>query len=60
MKQETPKVGRPCKPKNSRKSAKIFINMTEEQKERLVKKAEQLDQSLSNICLQALKAQKII
>ncbi len=60
MKKKTPKVGRPCKSKKARKSAKIFINMTEEQKEILVKKAEQLDQSLSYICLQALKAQEII
>lgn len=60
MKKKTPKVGRPTKSIKTRKSAKIFINMTEEQKEKLVKKAETLDQSLSYICLQALKAQKII
>jgi len=54
------KVGRPLKSNKTKKSAKIFINMTEEQKEKLVKKAEELDQSLSYICLQALKKQGII
>jgi len=54
------KVGRPLKSIKTKKSAKIFINMTEKQKEKLVKKAEELDQSLSYICLQALKKQGII
>jgi hypothetical protein len=54
------KVGRPIKSSKTKKSAKIFINMTEKQKEKLVKKAEKLDQSLSYVCLQALKDQGII
>ena len=54
------KVGRPPKSDEAKKSAKIFINMTEEQKEKLVKKAEKLDLSLSHICLQALKDKGII
>lgn len=60
MKKAKRNVGRPLKSNESKKSAKIFINMTEEQKEKLVKKAEETDLSLSYICLQALKNQKII
>jgi hypothetical protein len=54
------KVGRPPKSDERKKSAKIFINMTEKQKAKLVKKAEELDLSLSYICLQALKDKGII
>jgi len=54
------RVGRPPKTDKTKKSAKIFINMTEEQKEKLTIKAEKLDQSLSYICLQALKDQGIV
>ena len=54
------KVGRPPKPDKTKMSAKIFINMTETQKKKLVKKAEESQKSLSQICLEALKAQKII
>ena len=54
------KVGRPPKSNKTKKSAKIFINMTEEQKEKLIKKAEESDVSLSYICLQALKKYGII
>jgi len=60
MAKEKRNVGRPRKSDKVKKSAKIFINMTEEQKNKLVKEAEKLDLSLSQICLQALKAQKII
>jgi len=54
------KVGRPPKSDETKKSAKIFINMTEKQKEKLIKRAEKLDVSLSYICLQALKSKGII
>ena len=60
MAKETRSIGRPRKPDKAKKSAKIFINMTEEQKFKLIKKAEKDDLSLSQICLQALKAQGII
>ncbi|MFY4818409.1 hypothetical protein ACOTWJ_09265 [Aliarcobacter butzleri] len=55
-----PKIGRPPKSDKTKMSAKIFINMTETQKKKLVKKAEESQKSLSQICLEALKAQKII
>ena len=55
MSKNTRKVGRPLKSDKTKKSAKIFINMTEDQKVKLVKKAEEHDVSLSHICLQALK-----
>lgn len=55
MIKKTPKIGRPPKSNKTKKSAKIFINMTEEQKKKLIKKAEKSDISLSHICLQALK-----
>jgi len=48
-------VGRPTNSAKMKKSAKIFINMTEEQKKKLVEKADESDLSLSHICLQALK-----
>lgn len=56
----SPKIGRPPKSDKTKMSAKIFINMTETQKNKLVKKAEESQKSLSQICLEALKAQKII
>lgn len=55
-----PKVGRPEIIKSRKKTAKIFVNLTEEQKKKLVKKAEQDDVSLSKICLEALKAYGVI
>lgn len=57
---DSPKVGRPPKSDKTKMSAKIFINMTETQKKKLVKNAEESQKSLSQICLEALKAQKII
>lgn len=56
----SPKIGRPLKSEKTKMSAKIFINMTEIQKKKLVKKAEESQKSLSQICLEALKIQKII
>ncbi len=53
-------VGRPQISEQKKKVAKVFINMTEEQKEKLVKISERDDVSLSNICLQALKKCRII
>jgi len=49
------KVGRPKTIKSSKKTAKIFVNITESQKKILEEKAKELDSSLSRICLQALK-----
>ena len=40
MTKETRSIGRPRKSDKAKKSAKIFINMTEEQKSKLIKKAE--------------------
>lgn len=60
MKKKPLKVGRPPIPDKKKKVAKIFINMTEEQKEKLVKISERDDVSLSNICIQALKKCGII
>ena len=50
-----PKVGRPKTIKSRKKTAKIFVNITESQKKTLDEKAKELDSSLSRICLQALK-----
>ena len=50
-----PKVGRPKTIKSRKKTAKIFVNLTESQKKILDKEAKKLDVSLSHICLQALK-----
>jgi hypothetical protein len=55
-----PKVGRPKIIKSRKKTAKIFVNITEDQKKKLVKKAEDDNLSLSQVCLHALKAQGII
>lgn len=60
MANKIPKIGRPKKSKSTKKSAKIFINLTEEQKKKLVEKSEELEQSLSYICLQALKDKNLI
>lgn len=48
-------VGRPKSIKGKKKSAKIFVNLTEIQKLKLVKISEEEDLSLSQICLKALK-----
>jgi predicted transcriptional regulator len=50
-----PTVGRPPISKKIKKSAKVFINLTEEQKVKLAKLAKKEDRSLSYLCLQALK-----
>ena len=55
MKKKALPVGRPPISKKMKKSAKIFINLTEEQKVKLGKLAKKEDRSLSYICLQALK-----
>lgn len=55
-----PKAGRPTIIESRKKTAKIFVNITEDQKKKLVKKAEQEDMSLSQICLHALKAYGVI
>lgn len=53
-------VGRPKVSLVKKKSAKIFINLTEEQKNKLEKIAEKEDLSLSQLCLKALKTAKLI
>lgn len=55
MTKEKRNVGRPRKLDKLKKSEKIFINMTEEEKNKLIKKSEEQDVSLSYICLQALR-----
>ncbi len=55
MKNKPLPVGRPPISKKMKKSAKIFINLTEEQKVKLAKLAKKEDRSLSYLCLQALK-----
>lgn len=55
MAKETRSVGRPKISSTKKKSAKIFINMSEREKKILEKKAEKLDESLSKICLKALR-----
>jgi hypothetical protein len=53
-------VGRPPKSNKTKKSAHIFINLTESEKKTLEKNAEKHGCSLSYICVQALRAQNII
>ena len=48
-------VGRPKKTANKKKSAKIFINLTEKQKNTLSILAEREDLSMSQLCVKALK-----
>lgn len=48
------KVGRPKKQAKNKKDAHIFINLTQEQKARLIKLSEDRDISLSRLCIQAL------
>ncbi len=49
------KPGRPKALDSRKKSEKIFVNLTKEQKKQLLKISEKEDQSLSYICLRALK-----
>ena len=48
-------TGRPKASASRKKSEKIFVNLTKEQKSKLLKVAEKEDLSLSHICLKALK-----
>jgi len=49
-------AGRPKASASRKKSEKIFVNLTKEQKNKLLKVAEKEDLSLSHICLKALKS----
>lgn len=49
------KPGRPKVKSKKKKSEKIFVNLTSAQKNKLVKKSEEDDISLSKICILALK-----
>jgi uncharacterized protein YdaU (DUF1376 family) len=53
-------VGRPKKTANQKKSAKVFINLTEKQKSILFMLAETEDLSMSQLCVKALKKAKYI
>lgn len=55
---ETKKVGRPRK--TNKKTAKVFVNLTESEKQKLDKIALKENLSLSQICYKALKNSKII
>lgn len=48
-------AGRPKKTPNKKKSAKVFINLTEKQKSILSMLAEMEDLSMSQLCVKALK-----
>jgi len=48
-------VGRPKKTINKKKSAKVFVNLTENQKNKLMQFAEAEDLSLSQLCVKSLK-----
>lgn len=60
MSKDTRKVGRPLKPDKTKKSAKIFINMTEDDKIKLMKFAEKENLSLSQVCYKALRESKFL
>lgn len=53
-------VGRPRVSLAKKKNAKIFINLTQEQKNKLEKLAEAEDLSLSQLCLKALKKNRYL
>lgn len=53
-------VGRPKAIEGKKKTAKVFINLTEEQKKILQKKADEEERSLSQICIFALKQCNIL
>jgi hypothetical protein len=48
-------AGRPKKIVNKKKSAKVFVNLTEEQKNKLILLAEEEDLSMSQLCVKSLK-----
>jgi len=48
-------AGRPKKIVNKKKSAKVFVNLTEEQKSKLMLLAEEEDLSMSQLCVKSLK-----
>ena len=49
------RVGRPKTEESRKKSEKIFVNLTKSQKKKLLIHAEKEDESLSRICIKALK-----
>ena len=53
-------VGRPRVNTSKKKSAKVFINLTDTQKKKLMELAELEDLSLSQLCLKALKMTKYL
>ena len=55
MKIKKTTCGRPPVKKEKKKSSHIFVNLTNIQKKKLVKIADEKDLSLSRLCLEALK-----
>ena len=53
-------VGRTRVNTSKKKSAKVFINLTDTQKKKLMELAELEDLSLSQLCLKALKMTKYL
>ena len=47
--------GRPKKIVKKKKSAKVFVNLTEGQKDKLMLLAEEEDMSMSQLCVKSLK-----
>lgn len=60
MTKRTPKVGRPKKTKATKKSEKIFVNLTIEEKKKLELFAIKENVSFSQICHKALRDMKYI
>lgn len=59
--EEEKKQGRPkIKDIEKKKNCHIFVNLTKEQKKKIQAKSDKDGVSLSQICIQALKAQKVI
>ncbi len=48
-------VGRPKKIVQKKKSAKVFVNLTKVQKDKLMQLAEEEDLSMSQLCVKSLK-----
>ncbi|AXX96343.1 hypothetical protein [Arcobacter ellisii] len=54
------KIGRPTSSKDKKKSAKVFVNLTEKQKLNLQIISEKEGLSLSQLCIKALKKSEYI
>ncbi len=60
MLKKTPKIGRPKKTKEMKKSEKVFVNLTINEKKKLELRAMKENLSFSQLCHKALRGMKYI